>query len=108
MLYRENMTSAVLMRFMQHLIRDAGRDVFLVLDDLRVHHSKVVQALLEEHRKQIEVFFLPGYSSELNPDEFMNGDLKMKMSASEPTRGGTHLKEKVVSHLDRSRVSLIE
>jgi transposase len=99
MLYRENMTSEVLIRFMQRLIKDAGRKVFLVLDNLRVHHSKVVQAWLEAHREQIEVFFLPSYSPELNPDEFMNGDLKMKMSASEPTRGGEHLKKKVVSHL---------
>jgi transposase len=99
MLYRENMTSEVLIRFMQRLIKDAGRKVFLVLDNLRVHHSKVVQAWLEEHREQIEVFFLPSYSPELNPDEFMNGDLKMKMSTSEPTRGGEHLKKKVVSHL---------
>jgi transposase len=56
--------------------------VFLVLDNLRVHHSKVVQAWLEAHREQIEVFFLPSYSPELNPDEFMNGHLQMKMSAS--------------------------
>ena len=99
MLYRENMTSEVLIRFMQRLTKDAGRKVFLVLDNLRVHHSKVVQAWLEEHREQIEVFFLPSYSPELNPDEFMNGDLKIKMSTSEPTRGGDHLKKKVVSHL---------
>ena len=45
------------------------------------------------------MFFLPSYSPELNPDEFMNGDLKIKMSTSEPTRGADHLKKKVVSHL---------
>ena len=78
MLYRENMTSEVLIRFMQRLIKDAGRKVFLVLDNLRVHHSKLVKAWLEEHGEQIEVFFLPSYSAELNPDEIMNGDLKMK------------------------------
>ena len=84
---------------MQRLIKDAKRKVFLVLDNLRVHHSKGVQAWLEEHGEQIEVFFLPSYSPELNPDEFMNGDLKIKMSASEPTRSGEHLRKKVASHL---------
>jgi hypothetical protein len=93
------MTSEVLIRFMQRMIKDAGRMVFLVLDNTRVHHKKVVQAWLEEHRKQIEVFFQPSYSPELKPDEFMNGDLKMNMSTIEPTRGGEHLKKKVVSHL---------
>ena len=99
MLYRENMTAKVLIRFMQRLIKDAKRKVFLVLDNLRVHHSKAVQAWLESHGEQIEVFFLPSYSPELNPDEFMNGDLKTKMSASEPARNGEHLRKKVVSHL---------
>ena len=99
MLYRENMTSAVLIRFLQRLIKDAKRKVFLVLDNLRVHHSKGVQAWLEAHREEIEVFFLPSYSPELSPDEFMNGDLKIKMNLSEPTRGGEHLRKKVVSHL---------
>ena len=66
MIYRENMTSEILIRFMQRLIKDAGRKVFLVLDNLRVHYSKVVQAWLEGHRDQIGVFFLPSYSPELN------------------------------------------
>ena len=92
------MTLEVLIRSMQRLIKDVGRKVFLVLDNLRVHHRKVVQAWLEEHQELIEVFFLPSYSPEFNPDEFMNGDLKMKMSASEPTRGGELLKKKVVLH----------
>lgn len=56
---------------MQRLIKDAKRKVFLVLDNLRVHHSKAVQVWLEAHEEQIEVFFLPSYSPELNPDEFM-------------------------------------
>lgn len=99
MLCRENMTAKVLTRFMQRLIKDAKRKVFLVLDNLRVHHSKAVQVWLEAHEEQIEVFFMPSYSPELNPDEFMNGDLKTKMRTSEPTRNGEHLMKKVVSHL---------
>jgi transposase len=98
-LYKETMTSEVLIRFMQRLIKDAGRKVFLVLDNLRVHHSKVVQAWREEHRKQIEVFFLPSHSPELNPDEFMNGDLKMNNEYERAYSRGEHLKKKVVSHL---------
>ncbi len=81
---------------MQRLIKDAGRRVILVVDNLRVHHSKVVQAWLEEHRDQIEVFFLQSYSPELYPDDFMNGDLKIKMLLSEQTRVGDHLKKKVI------------
>jgi len=41
----------------------------LILDNLRVHHAKPVKALLAEHVDVIEVFYLPSYSPEMNPDE---------------------------------------
>lgn len=87
MVYQETMTAQVLIRFMERLVKDAGRKVFLILDNLRVHHSKIVQAWLKEHMESIEVFFLPSYSPELNPDEFMNGDLKNRLNADAPSRG---------------------
>jgi len=55
--------------------------VFLIVDNLRVHHSKLVREWLEEHREQIEVFYLPSYSPELNPDEYLNCDLKVGVHA---------------------------
>jgi transposase len=76
MMYEETMTARVLLRFLKRLIKDAGRKVFLVLDNLRVHHAKLVKAWLEKHSNEIEVFYLPSYSPELNPDEYLNCDLK--------------------------------
>ena len=48
-----------LIEFLQALIKDAGRKVFLILDNLRVHHSKRVKAWVAEHKEQIELFYLP-------------------------------------------------
>lgn len=70
MMYRENMTSKVLIRFMKRLIKDTPFKVLLILDNLRVHHSKLVKAWLEENKEQIEVYFLPSYSPDMNPDEY--------------------------------------
>ena len=75
-----------LINFMDLLIKDAGRKVFLILDNLRVHHSKPVKAWLERHQKEIELFFLPSYSPELNPDERLNADLKHKITTVAPAR----------------------
>ena len=47
-----------LIKFMDLLIKDAGRKVFLILDNLRIHHSKPVKAWIERHQKEIELFFL--------------------------------------------------
>ena len=46
----------VLVDFMKRLIKDAGRNVYLVPDNLRVHHGKPVKAWLAEHRREIDVF----------------------------------------------------
>jgi len=76
MLYGKTMTAKVLIGFMMRLVKDAGRKVFLILDNLRVHHSKAVKKWLSAHKGQIEVYHLPSYSPELNPDEYLNGALK--------------------------------
>jgi hypothetical protein len=43
----------------------------LILDNLRVHHSQVVKQWLKANADKIEVFYLPSYSPELNPDELL-------------------------------------
>lgn len=99
MMYRDTLTAEVLIKFLERLIREADRKVFLVLDNLRVHHSRKVREWLAQHTEQIELFFLPSYSPELNPDEYLNADLKARLNAAEPVRDAKHLKRKVVSHL---------
>jgi len=58
MVYRDTMNAKTLIRFLRRLIKDVGRKLFLVVDNLRVHHSKLVHEWLEQHREQIEVFYL--------------------------------------------------
>jgi len=76
MIYDTMMNAQVLIRFMKQLIKGASRKIFLILDNLRVHHAKLVKAWLTENSEKIEVFFLPAYCPELNPDEYLNCDLK--------------------------------
>ncbi len=75
-----------LIEFFEALIKQAGRRVFLVLDNLGVHHCAPVKKWLAEHTAQIEVFYLPSYSPELNPDERLNGDLKQAIETHVPCR----------------------
>ena len=65
--YQEKMHADILIRFMTRLIKDADQKIFLVLDNLRVHHSKKVRAWLADHQDRTEVFYLPSYSPEMNP-----------------------------------------
>ena len=48
------------------LLAYAGKKIRLVCDNGRFHTTKAVQAFLEEHREQIEVYWLPPYCPSLN------------------------------------------
>ena len=73
--------------------------MFLILDNLRVHHSKPVKAWLAEHTDDIEVFYLPSYSPELNPDEMANADIKQAVTTKVPARTKLQLVKATSSHL---------
>jgi transposase len=93
------MNADILIDFCKRLIKSSGRKVYLVLDNLRVHHAKVFKAWLSTRRKEIEVFYLPSYSPELNPDEYLNCDLKAGVHSGKPARNKEQLKKKVLSHM---------
>ena len=76
-----------------------GRKVFLVMDNLRVHHSKPVKEWLEANTDKISVFYLPSYSPELNPDERLNADLKHEISSNAPNRTREKLRTHAESHM---------
>ena len=59
----------------------------------------MVKKWLKEHEEQIEVFFLPSYSPELNPDEYLNCDLKAGVHSGVPARDKKQLTQKAISHL---------
>lgn len=102
MLYRETFTATILLEFLARLLREAqGRKVFLILDNLRVHKSEAVQRWLGERTPRLELFYLPTYSPELNPDEYLNGDLKQALRKRPPPENGKQLVSKVRSEMRR-------
>jgi transposase len=80
------LNAKILIGFMKRLVHGREKRVFLILDNLRVHHSKVVKEWLEENEDKIAVFYLPSYSPELNPDELLNADLKQRVTKAAPAR----------------------
>ena len=59
MIIDEAFDAQKLIEFLQALIKDAGKKVFLILDNLRVHHSKLVKAWVDEREDKIALFYLP-------------------------------------------------
>lgn len=99
MIIDEAFNADKLIEFLAALIKDAGRKVFLILDNLRVHHSKIVKAWVAKRPSKIELFYLPSYSPELNPEERLNADLKYAIGSKVPARTKTKLKAAATEHM---------
>lgn len=99
MIYDTNMTWQVMIRFLTKLIQGSDRKIFLILDNLRVHHAKALKHWLAQRMEKIEVFFLPSYSPELNPDEYLNCDVTVNANSKLTPRTKEPRKQNLRSHM---------
>ena len=88
-------------RFLERLVRDARCRIFLILDRLKAHRARLTRDWLAEHRAEIEVFYLPSYSPDLNPDEGVHADLKHAVPRKAPARSKQRLRRAAIGHMRR-------
>lgn len=105
MIYKGALKPERLISFMGRLTRDAQQKIFLILDNLNVHKAKKVRNWVALHEEAIEIFFLPPYSPELNPDEYLNGDFKRAVYSDIPARDQAALHRQALGHLRRIQKS---
>ena len=79
MLYEGALNADRFIAFLRRLGKDAGQKVFLIVDNLKVHHATKVKTWVSHHAHEIELFSLPAYAPDHNPDEYLNNDLKQKL-----------------------------
>lgn len=95
--------AAMLIEFLECLIKDAGeggkRKLHVIMDNLRVHHSKIVKAWLLDNASKIEAHYLPSYSPELNPEERLNADLKHRLRSKVQVRTKEKLRAATEAHM---------
>lgn len=101
MVYDGGLKVATFIQFLRRLIRDVPRKVFLILDNLQVHRARSVARWVERHAKKIALFFLPPYSPERNPDEYVNQDVKATMRRRPAPRSRPELKAGLRSYMAR-------
>jgi hypothetical protein len=89
----------ILIDFLRRLIKGAPKKVFLILDNLRVHHSKPGQGMAGQahgrHRSVLPAQLQP----ELNPDEMANADIKQAVTKQAPARTKLQLVKAASRHL---------
>jgi len=99
MIYSGTMNADRFLKFLRQLIKNRERKIYLIIDNLKVHHSKIVKEWVEKNKRSIELFFLPSYSPEKNPDEYLNCDLKYGISEKPAPKTNEKLEMIVDEHM---------
>lgn len=99
MLYRQSFDGELYLRFLKRLVQTSSCKLFVIVDRHPVHKRRLVQDWLTAHKHQIEVFYLPAYSPDLNPAEYLNNDLKQQVHSKPPTMSVAQLEERTTSGL---------
>jgi transposase len=77
MVFGQRFTAPVFIEFLERLLRHRKeRKVFVIVDRHPVHRAARVHRWIQRRRDRLELFLLPPYSPELNPDELLNQDVK--------------------------------
>ena len=99
MIYEGALKAPIFLNFLQRLVREAARKLFVIVDNLPVHRAHRVTAWARDHADQIELFYLPSYAPEHNPDEFLNNDLKQAMARRRTPHDKAALKSGLTSYM---------
>jgi len=76
MVFTKRFTADVFIEFLSRLMRNSKKSIFLIIDSHPVHRSAKVNRWVSKQNEKLTLFYLPGYSPELNPDELLNQDVK--------------------------------
>jgi transposase len=95
MIYEGRMNAALFIVFLSRLIAGASKKVFLIVDNLSVHEAAAVEQWLVDKKDKIEVFYLPKYTPERSPDEYLNCDVKTNINTDGLPKDRPELKKKL-------------
>jgi transposase len=85
--------------FLRRLTFKAPKPIFLILDGHPVHRSARVKQVVKSLKGKLQLFFLPPYSPELNPDESVWNELKNNGIGRMAITGPEDMKRKTVTYL---------
>lgn len=96
-----SMNAERFIEFLASLVHDFDTSIFLVIDGSSVHKANIVKQYVASTEGKLELFFLPPYSPELNPDEWVNKNVKHDRIARAVPLTRDELKAVAVGALER-------
>jgi hypothetical protein len=95
MIYEGKMNAVLFIVFLTRLMAGAAKKIFLIVDNLSVHDAAAIKEWLADKKDKMEVFFLPKYAPERNPDEYLNCDIKANINVDGLPKDRPELKGKL-------------
>ncbi|MDS4077317.1 MAG: IS630 family transposase [Candidatus Accumulibacter sp.] len=80
LLTKERVNGSVFKHFLEQLMLGATRPILLVVDGHPIHKSKLVRDYVDATQGRLELYFLPPYSPQLNPDEQVWKNVKERVA----------------------------
>jgi transposase len=99
MTYQPTMTAALFITFLERLLSETTGKIFLIVDRLKAHEAEKVEAWAADHQERIEIFFLPRYAPERNPDEYLNNDMKGQINGTGLPENKEELRSRMVGFM---------
>jgi transposase len=99
MTVRGRVNAAQFIDFIKRLIHGVQKVVFLIVDSHPAHKARMVTRFVESVKDRFQLFYLPPYSPELNPDECAWNDLKNNAIGKQVITSSEQLHRSVISHL---------
>ena len=99
--YTERLKAVTFIEFLKAFLRTRRKLVFLIVDGHPVHKAGLVKNFLEARKKKIEMYFLPGYAPELNPDEFVWNHVRQIGVSKNPLKRNESLQKRITQDLSR-------
>lgn len=97
--YTGKLTAARFVEFLQNFRKGRTPKIYLVVDGHPTHKAKVVKDYVQSTQGRLELYFLPPYAPDLNPDEFVWQYVKTNGVSKKPLRQNEALRARVVQDL---------
>jgi transposase len=85
--------------FVKRLVHSSDRKVFLIIDNAKTHHSRILTEWAAKNKGKLALFYIPPYSPDLNPDEHINADVKYGVGSKRPKRTRVELRKTTSKHM---------
>ena len=99
MVTKNSVGALVFIEFLKRLIHNAEKPIYLIVDGHPAHKAKKVTKFVESVRERLQLFYLPGYSPELNPDELVWNNLKNHVIGRQVIETKPQMKKAVLSRM---------